>query len=102
MSIKNLQRLLEAAKTDGLTFNESKSKICVKILDLLGYRVSCGELQPDPSRLQLLLTLQPPSSPKELKGLLDFLRIMRSGLKVSPKRLALSNQCRNFLLVMKL
>ena len=64
---KNLQRLLEAAKTDGLTFNESKSQICVTSLDLLGYRVSCGELQPDPSRLQPLLTLQTPSSPKELK-----------------------------------
>jgi len=32
---KNLQRLLEAAKIDGLTFNESKSKICVTSLDLL-------------------------------------------------------------------
>jgi len=64
---KNLQCLLEAAKTDGLTFNESKSQICVTSLDLLGYRVSCGELQPDPSRLQPLLTLQPPSSPKGLK-----------------------------------
>jgi len=53
---KNLQRLVGAAKTDGLTFNESKSKICVKSLDLLGYRVSCGELQPDPSCLQPLLT----------------------------------------------
>ena len=39
----------------------------MKSLDLLGYRVSCGELQPDPSRLQPLLMLQPPSSPKELK-----------------------------------
>ena len=60
-----MQRLLEAAKTDGLTSNESKSKSLD--LDLLGYRVSCGELQPDPSRLQSLLTLQPPCSPKELK-----------------------------------
>jgi len=34
---KNLKRLLEATKTDGLTFNESKSKICVKSLDLVGY-----------------------------------------------------------------
>jgi len=66
---KNLQRLLEAAKTDGLTLNESKSKICVKSLDLLGYRVSYGKMQPDPSSLQPLLTLQPPSSPKELTGL---------------------------------
>ena len=64
---KNLQCLLEAAKMDGLTLNESKSKICVKSLDLLGYRVSYGKMQPDPSSLQPLLTLQPPSSPKELK-----------------------------------
>jgi len=39
----------------------------VASLDLLGYRLSCGELQPDPSRLQPLLTLQPPSSPEGLK-----------------------------------
>ena len=41
---KNLQRFLEAAKTDGLTFNESKSQICVASLDLLGYRLSCGRV----------------------------------------------------------
>jgi len=35
----------------------------VKNLGLLGYLVSCGELQPDSSNLQTLLTLQPPSSP---------------------------------------
>jgi len=37
---EDLRRFLEAAKTDGLTFDEVKSKIGVNVLDLLGYRVS--------------------------------------------------------------
>jgi len=64
-----LQRFLEAAKMVGLTFNESKSTIGVKVTDLLGYRVSQGRMQPDPSHLQPLLALRPPSSLKELKQL---------------------------------
>ena len=35
----NLKALLEAAKANGFTFNESKSFFSVRQLDLLGYRV---------------------------------------------------------------
>ena len=64
---RNLRRLLEAAEKDGLTFNDSKSTIKVSCLDLLGYRVSHGQIKPDPSRLQPLLDIKPPATAKQLK-----------------------------------
>jgi len=58
----------------------------VKSLDLLGYQVSCGELQPDPSRLQSLMTLQPPCSPKELKRITGLLAYYAKWIKDFSKK----------------
>ena len=64
---RNLQLLLDAAKTDNLTLNQEKSKIKVTTLNLLGYQISHGEIKPDSRRLQPLLDLPPPQTQKELK-----------------------------------
>jgi len=50
----------------GLTFNESESVLSVREIDQLGYRVSYGNIKPDPERLRPLLELSPPRTPKEL------------------------------------
>jgi len=63
---KNLQALLHAAKTEGFTF-ENKSIDSVTQLDLVGYRVSQGQIKPDPARLQPLMDYPVPKSQKELK-----------------------------------
>jgi len=69
---KNLQALLYAAKTEGFTFNENKSIYSVRQLGLLGYRVSHGQIKPDPACLQLLMNYSVPKSQKELKKCLGM------------------------------
>jgi len=64
---KNLQALLHATKTEGFPFNENKSIYSVTQLDLLGYRVSQGQIKPDPARLQTPMDYPVPKSQKELK-----------------------------------
>ena len=49
----NLQRLLDAAKSDNLTLNKEKSKFKVMELNLLGYSISHQEVRPDQERLQV-------------------------------------------------
>ena len=51
---RNLKRLLDAAATCNLTFNEDKSKNRMTSLTMLGYLVSYQNLKPDPERLQAL------------------------------------------------
>ena len=62
---KNLKALIDAAKTDGFTFNQNKSVFSVRQLDILGYRVSRGRIEPDPGRLQPHLELPVPKTQKE-------------------------------------
>lgn len=64
---RNLDALLKAAKKENFTFNDSKTVLKVSQIDLLGYRVSHGKIQPDPERLRPLLELPVPRTTKELK-----------------------------------
>ena len=57
---KTLQALLQAAKTEGFTFNENKLIYSIRQLDLLGYRVSHGQKKttlPVFNRLWIILFL---------------------------------------------
>ena len=69
---KNLKALMDAAETDGFTFNQNKPVFSVRQLDILGYRVSRGRIEPDPGRLQPLLELPVPKTQKELKRCLGM------------------------------
>ena len=66
---QNLKALLKAAKQDGLTFNEKKSKLRQKVIYLLGYQITYNTVKPDPDRLKPLLKMAPPTTPKELKSI---------------------------------
>ena len=61
-----LRALLNAAKAEGLTFNDSKCVYCRTEIDLLGYRISHNVIQPDPERLRPLLEMKCPVSKSEL------------------------------------
>jgi len=63
----NLKRLLDAAHACNLTLNEKKSKLRSTTIDMLGYHISHNEVKLNPTRLQPLLDLYPPSTMKELK-----------------------------------
>lgn len=69
---RNLKALLNAARIEGFTLNESKSVYAVTELDLLGYRVSHNTIKPDPERLQPLIDLPVPSTKRELKRCLGM------------------------------
>ena len=61
---QNLNEFLKVASKYGITFNDSKSIIGVQTIDLFGYRISKGEIRPDPERLSPLRQLLPPSNQK--------------------------------------
>ena len=63
----NLKKLLEAASRHNFTFNEGKSLISTKTLDILGYRIENGNIFPDPNRVKPLLELPVPQDKKSLK-----------------------------------
>ena len=63
----NLSRFMDAAAKYNLKFNEAKSKFSQDTIDVLGYRISNGELQPDPERLRPLLEFPEPQTSKALR-----------------------------------
>ena len=64
---KNVELFRKAAQKYGLTFNESKNILGVKVIDVTGYRISEGEIRPDPTRLDPLRKMEPPTSLKAQK-----------------------------------
>ena len=58
------QRTMNNIEKYGITFNDSKNIIGVQTIDLFGYRISKGEIRPDPERLAPLRQLLPPSNQK--------------------------------------
>lgn len=64
---ENLKRFLDVAKECNLTFNEDKCVYSSDTIDLLGYRISKGTLQPDPERVKPLLELPVPTNLKSLR-----------------------------------
>ena len=63
----NLSRFMEAASKYNLLFNKEKSKFSLTTIDVLGYRIGNGVLQPDPERLRPLLEFPEPRSNKALQ-----------------------------------
>ena len=68
----NLKLFRTAAEADGLTFNEDKCFFSMTSIDLLGYRISSGSLQPDPERLRPLLDLPAPHDQKSLQRIVGM------------------------------
>ena len=69
---KNLQRFLLVAKEHNLTFNESKCIHSSNTIDLLGYRIHDGSLQPDPNRVKTLYELPNPDTLKAQQRVVGF------------------------------
>lgn len=63
----NLSRFMDAATKFGLQLNPVKSKFCLTTIDILGYRISDGKLQPDPERLRPLIEYPVPQNLKALQ-----------------------------------
>ena len=58
----NVKLFKDASRKYGLTFNDSKSVLGVETIDVTGFRISKGEIRPDPSRLDPLRQMEPPHS----------------------------------------
>ena len=63
----NLSRFMDAAAKYNLKFNDAKSKLSQDTINVLGYQISNGELQPDPERLRPLLEFPVPQTSKALR-----------------------------------
>ena len=71
----NLKALFSAAKSENLTFNNSKCVFARTEIDLLGYRISHNLIQPDPERLRPLFDLllpQKKAEPKRVIGMFSY------------------------------
>ena len=96
---ENLKALLDAAKYEGFTFNESKSVYAVIELDLLGYRVSYNTIKPDPSRLQPLIILPFPSTKRDLKRCLGLFAYFARWIKDFSTKIAPLTATKTFPLI---
>ena len=82
----NLKALFSAAKSENLTFNNSKCVFARTEIDLLGYRISHNLIQPDPERLRPLLHLLLPQKNAELQRVMVcFLTTLNGFLNSLPK-----------------
>ena len=63
----NLNRLMVAAEKWNLTFNQGKTVISTKSLQILGYLIENGNISPDPDRVKPLIDLPVPSDSPSLK-----------------------------------
>ena len=61
-----MKNLKECAKKYGITFND-KGDISKREIGLIGYRVSKGNIKPDPERMEPLKNMPAPSNMKSLK-----------------------------------
>ena len=64
---RNVQRFESVCKQRRLTLNNEKTVRNVSEINILGYRIGNMQISPDPEKLQTLLNLRPPGSPRELK-----------------------------------
>ena len=69
---RNLAKFLTVASDHSLTFNESKCTYNTDSVDLLGYRIKAGTLQPDPERVKTLQELPPPKNQKEQQRIIGL------------------------------
>ena len=82
----NLKALFSAAKSENLTFNNSKCVFDRTEIDLLGYRISHNLIQPDPERLRPLLDLLLPQKNAELQRVMVcFFTTLNGFLNSLPK-----------------
>ena len=69
---KTLEKFMNAAERDNLTFNDKKTVISVKSICLLGNVISHGELKPDQERVKSLLDLNVPLDRKSLQRVMGM------------------------------
>ncbi|XP_068200687.1 uncharacterized protein [Palaemon carinicauda] len=70
---QNLRRFLKVAEEYKLTLNHSKCDFKVRIIKLLGYSVTDGEIKPDPELLQPLWNLSLPKDAASLRMTMGLL-----------------------------
>ena len=92
----NLKRFLEAASKYNLQFNKEKSKFSLTTIDILGYRISNGELKPDPERLRPLLEFPEPRTIKALQRCIGLFAYYAKWVPNYSKKIRPLVECTNF------
>ena len=85
---ENVEKFLLTAKQHGLTLNKDKCVFRQTSVKLLGYLVSHNCIKPDPDRLQALLDIRMPTTPKELERLRGLLAYYARWLPKFSERIA--------------
>ena len=96
---RNLKLLYETAEKYNLTFNHDKSILSVKDIALLGYRISHGEIRPDPERITALRNLPIPTDSKSLKRVMGVFSYYSQWIPQFSKRIHTMTNSQEFPLV---
>ena len=92
----NLNSFLKAAKKYDLTFNENKTVVSTKSLDILGYTLSNGEIKPDVDRIRPILELPVPNNLASLKRALGMFAYYASFIPQFSDKISALNQTKTF------
>ncbi len=78
MSIfKKMKTVLTRLHDAGLKVNAAKSSFCAHEIEYLGYILTRGGIKPQPKKVQVILTLNPPNNFKELRHFLGMVQYYR-------------------------
>ena len=73
---QRVRKLLQRCKELGIVLNKERSHFCVSEVPFLGHIVSMDGLKPDPSKIEAVLNMEPPTN----KDRIDRLRGMVNSL----------------------
>jgi len=68
----NVKKRMDLLGRYKFTLNDSKTIRSVSVINVLGYRVGCGVIRPDPDRLQALQSIPLPENPKPLERVMGM------------------------------
>ena len=92
----NLKRFLDAAKLYNLTFNQDKTVVCTRSLNILGYTLSNGEIKPDIERIKPIMNLPVPKNSVSLKRSLGMFAYYAGFIPNFSDKINLLNQTKEF------
>ena len=75
--LQNMETVLTRLRDAGLKVNAAKSMFCAHEIEYLGYILTRERIKPQPKKVQVILTINPPNNAKELRHFLGMVQYYR-------------------------
>ena len=73
---KNLDSVMQRARQTGLKFNQGKCQIGCKSIPFFGHVISVDGLQPDPKKIEAIVSMDPSSNVDDLRSFLGMVQFL--------------------------